>query len=152
MSILAVDPGSVKAAWGLIPWDLDGGLAAAIAEDMPVANKMVDGRAFSRVLDEHKPVTAVVERVSAMPKQGVSSSFRFGQGYGIILGVLASKDVGIIDVAPGLWKRHFRLDADKEKARALAIKLFPAVNLGRVKDANRAESLLMALWFKETRP
>lgn len=152
MNIMAVDPGAVSAAWAFIPRDLAGDIDAAIAEDMPTANKMVDGRAFSRILDEHRPNIVVIERVSAMPKQGVSSSFRFGQGYGILLGVLASKGVRIVDVAPSLWKKYFRLDADKERARALAIKRFPRVNLVRKKDANRAEALLMALWFKETRP
>ena len=150
-SIFGADPGSVSAAWAFIPWDLEGGVDTAIAEDMPVANKMVDGRALSRILDEHRPILAVIERVSAMPKQGVSSSFRFGQGYGIILGVLASKDIRIIDVAPGVWKKHFRLTADKEKSRALAIKRFPRINFSRKKDANRAEAALLALWLKETR-
>ena len=71
-------------------------------------------------------------------------------GYGIILGALASHHVQIIDVAPGVWKRHFRLDRDKEKARALAIRRFPNVKLHLKKDAGRAEALLMALWLRET--
>jgi crossover junction endodeoxyribonuclease RuvC len=57
----------------------------------------------------------------------------------------------MIEVAPGLWKRHFRLGPDKEDARALALKRFPGVakNLSRKKDAGRAEALLMALWWQE---
>ena len=117
---------------------------------MPVAGKMVDGRAFAYTVRERNPVYAVVERVNAFPGQGVSSSFRFGMGYGIIMGVLAASGVKIIDVAPGVWKKHFRLSADKESARALAIKRFPHVDLRLVKDAGRAEALLMALWLKET--
>ena len=67
-----------------------------------------------------------------------------------ILGALAGQDVQIIDVAPSVWKKHFKLSADKEQARALAIKRFPHVDLGKKKDAGRAEALLMALWFRET--
>jgi hypothetical protein len=149
-SIMGVYPGSVSAAYAYIPWDLDGGLDAAWARHMPVADKMVDGRAFAYAVRERNPVYAVVERVSAMPKQGVTSSFRFGMGYGIVMGVLAASGVKIVDVAPGVWKKHFRLNSDKEKARALAIKRFPNVDLRLVKDAGRAEALLMALWLRET--
>jgi hypothetical protein len=149
-TILSVDPGSISAAWALIVPDFDGGLDAAIAEEMPVVNRMVDARAFARILEQHCPTHAVVERVSAMPKQGVSSSFRFGMGYGIILGALAAQNVKIFDVAPGSWKKHFRLDRDKEKARALAIKRFPHVDLHLKKDVGRAEALLMGLWLRET--
>ncbi len=96
---------------------IDGGLDAANAWHVPVVNKMVDAHAFAYAVKEHRASHAVVERVNAFPGQGVSSSFRFGTGYGILLGVLASSGVKIIDVAPGLWKRHFHLDSDKEKAR-----------------------------------
>jgi len=151
VKIMGVDPGAVSAAFAVIPWDLDGGLDAAGAWSVPVVNKMVDARAFAYAVKEHQASHAVIERVGAFPGQGVSSSFRFGMGYGIILGVLASSGVKIIDVAPGVWKKHFRLDSDKEKARALAIKRFPHVNLRLVKDAGRAEALLMALWLHETK-
>ena len=146
--IIGVDPGSISAGFAFISWDV--GVDAASAFHMPVVSKMVDARAFYRVIGERKPTHAVVERVSAMPKQGVSSSFRFGMGYGLILGVLASSHIQIIDVSPGLWKKHFRLDSDKEKSRALAIKRFPDVDLSLKKDAGRAEALLMALWLRET--
>lgn len=149
-TILSVDPGSVSAAWALLLPDFGGGLDAAIAEDMPVVGRMVDGRAFARILDRHCPTHAVVEKVNAFPKQGVSSSFRFGMGYGIILGALAAQNVKIFEVAPGSWKKHFRLNRDKEKARALAIKRFPHIDLSRKKDAGRAEALLMGLWLRET--
>jgi len=149
-TILGVDPGAVSAAWGLIPWDLEGGVEAAMADDVPIVDRMVDGRALARIVKAQRPSHAVVERVNAFPKQGVTSSFRFGMGYGSILGVLSALNVQIVDVAPGLWKKHFRLDSDKEKARALAIKRFPNDQLNRKKDAGRAEALLMALWLLET--
>lgn len=150
MKIIGIDPGAVSAAFAIIPWEFDGGVDAAGAWHVPVVNKMVDGRALHFVLDGHRATHAVIEKVGAFPGQGVSSSFRFGMGYGIILGVLATTGAQIIDVAPGYWKKHFRLDSDKEKARALAIKRFPHVNLSLKKDAGRAEALLLALWWKET--
>ena len=144
MRVLGVDPGSISAAWALLS---DG---CAVCGDVPVVNKMVDGRTFHRLVQAQAPDFAVVERVSAMPKQGVSSSFRFGQGLGLIQGVIYASGVALVEVAPGTWKRHFKLGADKEAARALALKRFPHVdNLDRKRDAGRAEALLIALWFEE---
>ena len=150
MIVMGVDPGSVSAAWGVIPPDLEGGVTAASCGQLPVANRMVDARAFWRVVSVFRPTHAVVEQVHAFPKQGVSSSFRFGMGYGLILGVLNASGSILVDVTPGLWKKHFRLDSDKEKARSLAVKRFPHVDLRRKQDAGMAEALLIALWHRET--
>ena len=149
-TVMGIDPGSVSAAFAVIPWEIEGGIDAAVAHHMPVLDRMVDGRAFTYILQQHCPTHAVIEKVNAFPGQGVSSSFRFGMGYGIILGVLASQGIKIMPVASGVWKKHFRLDADKEKARALAVQRFPNVKLHLKKDSGRAEALLMALWLRET--
>jgi Holliday junction resolvasome RuvABC endonuclease subunit len=149
-TVMGIDPGSVSAAFGIIPWEFEGGIDAAKAWQMPVLDKMVDARAFAYALKELCPTHAVIERVNAFPGQGVTSCFRFGMGYGIIMGVLYSHGVQIIQVAPTVWKKHFRLDADKEKARALAVQRFPNVKLHLKKDSGRAEALLMALWLRET--
>jgi Holliday junction resolvasome RuvABC endonuclease subunit len=144
MLVMGVDPGAVSAAYALVRPDL------ALCDDVPVADKMVDGRSFALLVREAKPDVAVIERVSAMPKQGVSSSFRFGQGLGVLQGVLLAHSVKIIEVTPGVWKKFFKLGPDKEQARALAIKRFPTVNnLTHKKDAGRAEALLIAQWFLE---
>ena len=149
-SIMGVDPGAVSAAWGVIPWDKEADARATSSEDMPVVNRMVDARAFDDLVFECDISHVVVESVHSFPKQGVSSSFRFGMGYGLLLGVLATHEVEIIHVPPTVWKRHFKLGPDKEQARARAIERFPSVNLGKKKDAGRAEALLMALWLRET--
>ena len=150
MIVLGVDPGAISAAWAAIPPEFDGGVRKAMADFAPVVNKMVDPGAFKSIIRHVRPTVAVVEKVNAMPKQGVSSSFRFGMGYGMLLAVLACEAIPVVDVAPGVWKKHFRLDADKEKARALAIKRFPNADLKRKIDAGKAEALLMALWWRET--
>lgn len=157
--ILGIDPGSVSAAYGL----LDGEGSFVETGDIPIVDRMIDAtewdRILERLLDYHEGETGtvarftnvVIEQVSAMPKQGVTSSFRFGMGCGIIRGVLATYHVPIIQVAPTKWKRHFNLDSDGEKSRALALRLWPSCkDLVRKKDHGRAEALLMARWYLET--
>jgi hypothetical protein len=91
----------------------------------------------------------VVERVGPMPKQGVSSTFKFGRGLGLVEGVLGGALVPISYVSPAVWNRHFGLAADKEQARQKAIKIWPASAadlFSRKKDHGRAEAALIALW------
>lgn len=97
------------------------------------------------------PSIAVVERTSAMPGQGVSSMFSMGDSFGVVRGVLSALCVPIVYVTPGVWKKHFKIGSDKERARALAISYFPNAPLSRKKDHNRAEALLLARWYYETR-
>ena len=71
----------------------------------------------------------------------------------MVRGVIAASGVPLHLVSPAKWKRHFGLDADKEKARALALRLWPtrADLFGRKKDHGRAEAALLARYFAETR-
>jgi Holliday junction resolvasome RuvABC endonuclease subunit len=149
MIVMGVDPGAVSAAWGLIPPDMDGGVLSAVCAEVETAGKMVDARGFGRTVLRYRPTHAVVERVHSFPGQGVSSSFRFGCGYGMILGVVHMAGLVVVDVSPTVWKKHFKLGPDKEEARTLAIKRFPNASLSRKKDAGKAEALLMALWLRE---
>jgi hypothetical protein len=145
MIVLGIDPGSVSAAWGLL------GPGVCLCDDVPVAANMVNAVGFADMVAGSGADMVIVERVNAFPKQGVSSSFRFGMGLGIIHGVVAALGFRMIEVSPTVWKRHFKLGPEKEDARALALKRFPGVgpNLARKKDAGRAEALLMALWWQE---
>jgi hypothetical protein len=83
-----------------------------------------------------------------MPKQGVSSTFKFGASYGAVLGVLAALKIRTVLVSPTTWKRHFALDSDKEKSRALALRTFAQTpeHCARKKDDGRAEAALLALF------
>lgn len=94
---------------------------------------------------------AVVEQVAAMTKQGVSSVFRFGQGYGAIQMAVTGHGYEIHYVPPGTWKKHFRLSSDKGVSRSLATQRFPAAGhlFTRVKDDGRAEAALIALYGAE---
>jgi crossover junction endodeoxyribonuclease RuvC len=146
MIALGIDPGSVSAAWGLL------GPGVTLCDDVPTAGRMINAAGLADMVAGSGADVIVIEKVGAFPGQGVSSSFRFGMGLGIIHGVVASLGFKMIEVSPGMWKRHFHLGPEKEDARALALKMFPgaAKNLSRKKDAGRAEALLMAAWFLET--
>ena len=95
------------------------------AEDLPVVAGQVDAVSLANRLSEMKPVAAFVERVSAMPKQGVSSTFKFGQANSVLIGILAALHVPMHFITPSIWKRHYGLDADKEKSRLKPLQLFP---------------------------
>jgi crossover junction endodeoxyribonuclease RuvC len=148
-----VDPG----AGGALAF-LDTDLNALAVHDMPTAAITTVTRTLRRQVSEawlvdiirgHHPVDcAWIERVHALPKQGVTSSFNFGLSYGMIRGVLSGLAVPFQLVTPNEWKKHFRLSASKSEARLIASRLFPH-NAGfftRVKDDGRAEAALLALF------
>jgi crossover junction endodeoxyribonuclease RuvC len=99
-----------------------------------------------------RPGVDVVEHVAARPKQGVASAFKFGCGFGIVRGVLAATGVPLHLVSARRWKAHFHLDADKERARALALRLWPSRShlFGWKRDHGRAEAGLLARYYSET--
>jgi Holliday junction resolvasome RuvABC endonuclease subunit len=148
MRVLGVDPGAVSGAYALIE-QVNGRAVPPIADDIPVVDRQVNAAEWSRIVRDLDPDVAVVEQVGSMPKQGVASTFKFGMGCGLIRGVLAGAGVPIISVTPAKWKKHFSLDSDAEKSRALAVRRFPTAPLARKKDHGRAEALLMALWKLE---
>jgi len=151
--VIGVDPGSVSAAYAII---VRGPSRAAFVADMPVAAKMVQATAWAQTLKEHlKPfgqVDAVIELVNAMPKQGVSSSFNFGKGCGMVEGVLAALEIRTHLVSPLRWKKALNLSSDADASRDLASRLYPSVAkfLDKKRDHNKAEALLMAHWFIQT--
>lgn len=148
-TILAVDPGLTGALAFYAPAAPD----LITVHDMPVAAKDIDPAAIARRLQQLRPDVAIVERVGAMPGQGVSSMFKFGCGYGMVQGVVAALGIPIHLVTPASWKRHFRLPADKEAARARAIQLWPASDLFGLKGTGqaRAEAALLARFWAETK-
>tara|TARA_R100001463_G_scaffold51507_2_gene102194 strand:- start:832 stop:1311 length:480 start_codon:yes stop_codon:yes gene_type:complete len=96
--------------------------------------------------DSNCPV--IVERVSAMPGQGVTSMFNFGMGYGIILGILASYQCRHEIVSPVTWRKNLKVGPGKDGSRAEAVRLFPAQSekFSRKKDDGRADASLLAYW------
>lgn len=94
--------------------------------------------------------TAMIEQVAAMPGQGVSSMFRFGQSYGATQMAVAAHKIPMHFVTPAKWKSHFGLSRDKGVSRSLASQRFPkqADLFSRSKDDGRAEATLIALYAK----
>lgn len=151
---LGIDPGQTGALAALA----DGRPVAFV--DMPTMTRkaggqQIDAQALAarirELLADHPGAYpfAALEQVSAMPGQGVTSMFRFGQADGAVRGVLGALGIGFIEVQPQTWKRYLRLTgADKDAARTLAIQRYPeaAEYLRRKKDVGRADALLIATW------
>ena len=113
---------------------------------MPVVAGDVDGATLAARIAQMRPDLAIVEQVASRPGQGVASAFKFGSGFEIVRGVIAASGVPLHLVSPAKWKRAYGLDADKEKSRALALRLWPERSdlFGRKKDHGRAEAALIA--------
>ena len=104
-------------------------------------------------LKDGKEITVVVEHVNAMPGQGVTSMFNFGQSFGVIKGICAALSLPIYFVRPAKWKKHFNLiKTNKDASRTKVIEAYPEVSgkLHRKKDSNRADAILIALYFSDT--
>ena len=145
---LGADPG-LHGAVALL--DARGGLY--MVEDMPILARgrgrvkyEVDAAALTRLLRPHAADIrlGMVEAVTAMPRQGSASTFSLGHSLGVLTGVLQALGIPLQLVSPSAWKRAAGLSSDKELTRAAAIRLWPDAPLGRKKDNDRAEALLLA--------
>jgi hypothetical protein len=148
LCIIWIDPGLSGAIAFYFPEAPD----RVIAEDMPLAAGMIDCATLAARIRQMAPNLAIVERVASMPKQGISSTFKFGTAYGAIIGVLAALEIRTSLVTPQVWKKHFKLDKDKEKSRALALRTFAKTpeRFSRKKDHSRSEASLLALYGSHT--
>ena len=100
-------------------------------------------------INEEK-ICVVVEQVSAMPGQGVTSMFNFGQSFGVIKGICSAMQLPIHFVRPTKWKKYFNLiKASKDASRSKAIEIFPKISdrLKRKKDSNKADAILIASYY-----
>ena len=153
---------------------IDPGLSGAIAilegkniinlYDMPV---MAEGKKNKRQLnssqlvniikkntDVNEEIAVIVEQVNAMPGQGVTSMFNFGQTFGAIKGVCAAMELPIFFVRPSKWKKHFDLiNSSKDASRTKVIEMYPSISsqLSKKKDVNKSDAILIAKFFIETR-
>ena len=102
---------------------------------------------------EKKNIKVVIEQVSAMPGQGVTSMFNFGQSFGILKGICSAMQLPIYFVRPAKLKKYFNLiNSEKDASRTRAIEIFPyfSSNLSKKKDSNKADAILIASYFHET--
>ena len=102
---------------------------------------------------EKKNIRVVIEQVSAMPGQGVTSMFNFGQSFGILKGMCSAMQLPMYFVRPAKWKKYFNLiNSEKDASRTKAIEIFPyfSSNLAKKKDSNKADAILIASYYYET--
>ena len=118
--------------------------------------KQVNGAEVTNILlkaiGDESESRVVIEHVNAMPGQGVTSMFNFGQSFGVIKGICAALKLPIYFVRPAKWKKHFNLiNTNKDASRTKVIEIFPYISskLSRKKDSNKADSILIAKYFEE---
>ena len=102
---------------------------------------------------DKKNVKVIIEQVSAMPGQGVTSMFNFGQSFGILKGICSAMQLSMYFVRPAKWKKYFSLiNSEKDASRTKAIEIFPyfSSNLSRKKDSNKADAILISSFYYET--
>ena len=148
MNVFAGDPG-LNGGGAILNPDLN--IIACF--DLPIigegTQRRIDAANLADIIREHGPYAfAIVEQVAAMPGNGVSSMFRFGQSYGTLLGVIGALAIPVRHVTPAKWKKALGLNSDGEASRARAIETWPtyAELFARKRDHNRAEAALLALY------
>ena len=98
-------------------------------------------------------IRVVIEQVSAMPGQGVTSMFNFGQSFGMLKGICSAMQLPMYFVRPAKWKKHYNLiNSQKDASRTRAIEIFPyfSSQLSKKKDSNKADAILIASFYYET--
>ena len=156
---IGIDPG-LSGAIGCI---IDGQLLAV--DDMPTFSEQrgkrtirtVNAAGVADILREFamanmETPTVIIERVHATPQMGVTSAFSFGDGYGVLRGVVAALGYPVTFIEPATWKKAMSLTADKGGSRRLATERWPhhADLFRRVKDDGRAEAALIAARWEGT--
>jgi crossover junction endodeoxyribonuclease RuvC len=157
MLIIGIDPGIN----GAICFFENGKVKDVL--DMPT---MAEGKKNKRQINGHQmynelttrikgyntqSINVIVEQVSAMPGQGVTSMFNFGQSFGVIKGICAAMQLPIFFVRPAKWKKHFELiNSQKDASRTKAIEMFPKISsiLSKKKDSNKADAILIASFYE----
>ena len=159
MLIIAIDPGIS----GSICFFEEGKIIDVI--EMPT---MIDGKKnkkqvngaqiYNEISDriftkKKENIRVVIEQVSAMPGQGVTSMFNFGQSFGILKGICSAMQLPLYFVRPAKWKKHYNLiNSQKDASRTRAIEIFPyfSSQLSKKKDSNKADAILIASFYYET--
>jgi len=159
MLIIGIDPGLS----GSICFFEDGNILDVV--EMPTMTegkknkRQVNGsQVYNEILKkikqvDKKNIKVIIEQVSAMPGQGVTSMFNFGQSYGILKGICSAMQLPMYFVRPAKWKKYFSLiNSEKDASRTKAIEIFPyfSPNLSRKKDSNKADAILIASYYYET--
>ena len=159
MLIIGIDPGIS----GSICFFKDGNIIDVV--EMPT---MAEGKKNKRQVNgaqiyneicnrvnkiDKQNIRVIIEQVSAMPGQGVTSMFNFGQSFGILKGICSAMQLPVYFIRPAKWKKYFGLiNSEKDASRTRAIEIFPSFSsqLSKKKDSNKADAILIASFYNET--
>jgi len=159
MLIIGIDPGISGSICFLDNGKILDVIEMPIMTDGKKNKKQVNGSQVYNEINkrikqfEKNQIRVVIEHVSAMPGQGVTSMFNFGQSFGILKGICTAMQLPMYFVRPAKWKKYFNLlNSEKDASRTRAIEIFPyfSSQLSRKKDSNKADAILIASFYHET--
>ena len=159
MLIIGIDPGISGSICFLDNGKILDVIEMPIMTDGKKNKKQVNGsQVYNEVTKrikqfEKNQIRVVIEHVSAMPGQGVTSMYNFGQSFGILKGICTAMQLPMYFVRPAKWKKYFNLlNSEKDASRTRAIEIFPyfSSQLSRKKDSNKADAILIASFYYET--
>ena len=159
MLIIGIDPGISGSICFLDNGKILDVIEMPIMTDGKKNKKQVNGsQVYNEVTKrikqfEKNQIRVVIEHVSAMPGQGVTSMFNFGQSFGILKGICSAMQLPMYFVRPAKWKKYFNLlNSEKDASRTRAIEIFPyfSAQLSKKKDSNKADAILIASFYYET--
>ena len=157
MLIISIDPGINGAICFFENGEVKDVLEMPTMAEGKKNKRQVNGRQMYNELSSRikayntQNINVIVEQVSAMPGQGVTSMFNFGQSFGVIKGICAAMQLPIFFVRPTKWKKHFELiNSQKDASRTKAIEMFPKISsiLSKKKDSNKADAILIASFYE----
>ena len=159
MLIIGIDPGISGSICFFQYWKIIDVVEMPTMTEGKKNKKQVNGsQIFNEISEKIKSldkeeIKVVIEQVSAMPGQGVTSMFNFGQSFGILKGICSAMQLPMYFVRPAKWKKYFNLiNSEKDASRTRAIEIFPYFSgqLSRKKDSNKADAILIASFYYET--
>ena len=158
MILFAIDPGVNGACSIYVDRKLSKIFDVPTMTDGKKNKKQINAAQLSKIVkqtieDQKEDISVIIERVSAMPGQGVTSMFNFGQSFGILKGICSAMHLPVYYVRPAKWKKYFNLiNSEKDASRTRAIEIFPyfSSQLSKKKDNNKADAILIASFFYET--
>ena len=159
MLIIGIDPGISGSICFLKDGKIDDVVEMPTMAEGKKNKRQVNGsqiynEIFKRIKgNENQDIRVVIEQVSAMPGQGVTSMFNFGQSFGILKGLCSAMQLPMYFVRPAKWKKYFNLiNSEKDASRTRAIEIYPyfSAQLSKKKDSNKADAILIASFYYET--
>ena len=159
MLIIAIDPGISGAICFFENGEVKEIIEMPTMADGKKNKKQVNGTQIYNEISKRiknlskKDIFVVIEQVSAMPGQGVTSMFNFGQSFGGLKGICSAMQLSTYFIRPVKWKKYFGLiKTEKDASRTKVIEIFPYIstNLSKKKDANKADAILIASFFHNT--